>query len=117
MIYGVGTDIVRIERMKSFCESGGLDRCFSEGEKEHCIKSRSLYETAAGIFAAKEALSKAVGGTLFNVLKNSEVCWDDGKPFFKVKNGLGKGLSLHLSVSHDGEYAVAFVVAEEGENV
>lgn len=117
MIYGVGTDIVRIQRMKSFCESGGLDRCFTEGEKEHCMKSHSMYETAAGIFAAKEALSKAVGSTIFKVLTNSEVCWDDGKPFFKVKNGLGKGLSLHLSVSHDGEYALAFVVAEEDKNV
>ena len=84
MIYGVGTDIVRIERMKRFCEKGYMERCFS----------------------------KAVGKDIFGVLKDTEVCYDSGKPFFGLKNGTGEGLRFSLSISHDGDYAVAFVVAE-----
>lgn len=112
MIYGIGTDIVRIERMKRFCERGLMERCFTESEIKHCKESRSMYETAAGIFAAKEAFSKSVGKGIFGVLKGAEVCYDEGKPFFNLKNGLGEGLSFSLSISHDGDYAVAFVVAE-----
>ncbi len=112
MIYGVGTDIVRIERMKCFCEKGYMERCFTKGEIEHCRNSRDIYETAAGIFAAKEAFSKAVGKDVFGVLKDAEVCYDSGKPFFGLKNRTGEGLRFSLSISHDGDYAVAFVVAE-----
>lgn len=112
MIYRVGTDIVKIERMRRFCENGYMDRCFTEGEIEHCKKSRNMYESAAGIFAAKEAFSKSVGKGIFGVLKDAEVCYDEGRPFFHLKNGLGEGLRFSLSIAHDGDYAVAFVVAE-----
>lgn len=112
MIYNIGTDIVKIKRMERFCERGFMSRCFTEGEIAHCRESRSMYETAAGIFAAKEAFSKASGKGIFDVLKDAEVCYDDGRPFFNLKNGLGGGLRFSLSISHDGDYAVAFVVAE-----
>ncbi len=113
MIYSVGTDIVRIERIKGFIEKGGMERVFTPSEKEHCEKSADLYETAAGIFAAKEAFSKAVGTGISSIFsKDVEVCYDNGRPFFSVKSEKWKELSFNVSISHDGEYAVAFVVAE-----
>lgn len=117
MIYSVGTDIVRIERIKSFIEKGGMDRIFTTPEKEHCEKSANLYETAAGIFAAKEAFSKAVGTGISSILlKDVELNYDNGRPFFNVRNEKWKELSFNVSISHDGEYAVAFVVAERSVN-
>lgn len=111
MIYGIGTDIVKIERMKSLCDNGSVYRCFTEGEIEHCRESRNFYETAAGIFAAKEALAKALGESIVTVLKNTEIRYEEGKPFFG-QSKISEGKKINLSVSHDGEYAVAFVVTE-----
>ena len=110
-----GCDIVKISRMEGFFEKGGLKRCFTEKEEEYILSKKNPYETAAGIFAAKEALGKALGKGLssFN-LKEVAVCHDEsGAPFFSFKENLFSNFEISLSISHDGEYAMAFVVARE----
>jgi holo-[acyl-carrier protein] synthase len=69
-------------------------------------------------FAAKEALVKAVGGRELS-LKDIEVASHaGGGPFIKKQGKLGSLLfvrgvkSLHLSLSHEKEFGVAFVIAE-----
>lgn len=110
-----GCDIVRISRMEGFFEKGGLKRCFTENEEKYILGKKNPFETAAGIFAAKEALGKAMGKGLssFN-LKDIEVCHDEaGSPFFSFNTSLFENFEISLSISHDGDYAMAFVCVRE----
>lgn len=115
MIIGIGVDLVDVSRFeKAITQTPKLkERLFTEGEK-----SLNNYSLAAR-FAAKEALMKAVGKAQGLSFQEVEVVKDEfGKPSFEL-SGLSeqtvseKGISsLHLSLSHDGDMAIAYVIAE-----
>ena len=98
-----------------------LSRFFTEREIMYCRQRvRGQYASLAGIFAAKEAFFKALG-TGFRKGKWTEVEIDHtdmGAPFFVFYgyyNQTAMALSGYmpaLSISHDGDYAVAQVVWE-----
>jgi holo-[acyl-carrier protein] synthase len=115
MIFGVGVDLVDIQRFEKALEQTPKlrDRLFTESERE--LSSQSL----AARFAAKEALVKAVGKAKGLSFQGVTVAKDqDGKPFFELTGETEQtvnshGISqLHLSLSHDGNMAIAYVVAE-----
>mgnify|MGYP000022248320 CR=1 FL=1 len=117
MIIGVGVDLVDINRFEAHLEKtpGLKEKIFHADEREVSIK------TLAGRFAAKEALVKAFGGSLGMHWHDVRVSKDEqGKPeisLFDATASLAsdKGIAkLHLSISHDGGMATAFVVAEGG---
>ena len=61
MIRGLGCDVCAIERMVKILEkSRFLERYFTEGERAYIAARSHAAETAAGLFAAKEALVKAL---------------------------------------------------------
>lgn len=101
----IGTDLVQISRMeKSLQIPGFAQKVFSEAEREYCKTAASF----AGIFAAKEAYFKALGTGLQLPLTALSVLHDDkGKPYFDGKP------QARLSISHDGDYAVATVLLLE----
>ena len=115
MIYGIGVDLVDVSRFEKAIEQTPKlkTRLFTESEID--LNSYSL----AARFAAKEALMKAVGssqGLSFqevNVVKN-----DQGKPYFELSGETRQTVesagieNLHLSLSHDGDMAIAYVIAE-----
>ena len=115
MIFGIGVDLVDIQRFeKALDQTPKLrERLFTASERE--LSTQSL----AARFAAKEALVKALGKAKGLSFQGVSVTKDqDGKPFFEFtgeseqtikSNGISK---LHLSLSHDGNMAVAYVVAE-----
>lgn len=121
MILGIGTDIIEIQRIQRTVERTPkfLEKIFTEREIE-LFKSKAMkYETIAGNFAVKEAISKAIGrgfrGFSFNDL---EILRDElGRPIAnvsdKVKEILGyKDFIFHISISHNKSYAIAFVTLE-----
>lgn len=125
MIFGIGTDIIEVERMKKHLENNDALRVklYTEAEKKYCEKGKvTMYQCYAARFAAKEAFFKALGtgyryGMAFHEI---EVLNDElGKPFVnphgKVKEYLEekKIRSIHLSISHVKEMANAFVVLEK----
>lgn len=127
MIVGIGTDIIEIERIKRAVErtSRFVDKLLTPREREN-IKERnkSAYASIAGIFAAKEAVSKALGtGFVSFEMVDIEILKDQkGKPFVKLYNGAKiradeLGIQqIHVTISHCNTYATAFVIAEkEGE--
>ena len=63
MIIGIGTDIIEIDRIKAAIERtpSFLNKAFTEKEIELFKAKGMSVETIAGNFAAKEALSKALG--------------------------------------------------------
>ena len=110
-----GCDIVKISRMESFIKSGALSRCFTEEEEAYISGKKNTFETAAGLFAAKEALGKALGRGLSSFpLKSVWVCHDEfGAPFFAFGKDFPKKIEASLSISHDVDYAIATVFVTE----
>jgi holo-[acyl-carrier-protein] synthase len=123
MIYGVGIDLVKIERMKGVVEKWGqrfLNKVFTKEEISYCYDKKDPYLSLAARFAAKEALVKAIGSADPVSLTDIEVVnIATGKPFIKINGKLKdffKEKSIkraHLSLSHEHEYGVACVILEQ----
>lgn len=121
MIFGIGTDIVRVSRMQSNLDKHGdrfVERILSVNEIEDYNKVPKKAHFLAKRFAAKEAISKAMGLGFSNGLSLTkiEIAHDEnGKPIMgylgsalKLKDELGIGES-YISLSDEDEYAIAFV--------
>jgi holo-[acyl-carrier protein] synthase len=122
MIIGIGTDIIQTARIAKGLESNGfMEKVFSRLEISYCEKKANKMESFAARFAAKEAFFKALGtgwrgGMAFNEV---EVVNDElGKPTIQL---LGETFnivkkreirSIHVSLSHVKEMAVATVILE-----
>ena len=121
-IFGIGTDIVSVERIKkSLKNKDFITRVFNEKEILKCKKVYNSTNCYAKRFAAKEAFSKALGtgiskGIYFNqiVVLNEK----NGRPFIKLiqntkknveKKLKKKNYKISLSLTDEDEYAVAFV--------
>lgn len=122
MILGVGIDIVEIQRIKEAIEKNSLflQKVYTQNEIEY-LKSRNFRpEYAAGRFAAKEAISKALGtGFMQYSIRDIEIDRNaKGKPVV-VLRGKAKQIAhkfgeykIHLSISHSKENAIAYAVLE-----
>ncbi len=127
MIYGIGCDIVKVSRLEKWVRSEGsyIERFFHEDERlSESVSFQRKCESYAGKFAAKEAFSKALGTGISGFsLKDVYVVSDSkGKPEFRVTGKAlelveelcGKNCRIHVSISHEKEYAVAYAVIETG---
>lgn len=127
MIYGIGIDIVKIERMRTVVKKWGqrfLKRVFTEKELTYCFEKKEPYLSLAVRFAAKEALVKAMGSGAPVSLTDIEVMnMESGKPLIKVDGKLkeifdDKSIKkAHLSLSHEHDYGVACVILECNSSV
>ncbi len=125
MVYGIGIDIIKIDRMKTTVEKWGkkfLERVFTENEITYCYEKKEPYLSLSVRFAAKEALIKAIGSEIPVSFKDIEVMnYGNGRPFIKLRGELetffrDKSIkNAHLSLSHEHEYGVACVVLEKGD--
>jgi holo-[acyl-carrier protein] synthase len=123
MIYGIGIDIIRTDRMKEVVEKWGqkfLARVFTENEISYCYRKKTPYMSLAVRFAAKEAFIKAIGSGIPVALNDIEVVNNDsGKPFLCLSSRLEDFIRMnfirkaHLSISHEHEYGVACVILEQ----
>jgi holo-[acyl-carrier protein] synthase len=124
MITGVGTDIVQVERigkMRSATAQRFMQRLLTPAEAAYCRSHADATERIAGRFAAKEAVLKALGTGLGGGVtwRQIEILPDaKGAPRATFKGAIAKRLRAlgatrcHLSISHQGGYAVAFAVIE-----
>ncbi len=127
MIIGIGTDIVSIERIEKLLHDHPerFVRKYFTQEERNAAPAQNKAGYYAKRFAAKEALVKALG-TGFS----DGISWQDmsvsntqsGKPEitlsgealrqFNLHFQKGTTLSIHVSLSDEREYALAFVVIE-----
>ena len=121
MIKGLGLDLCETARMEKLLqEERFLQRYFSETEAAY-IRSRGTGapQTMAGIFAAKEAFSKALGtGIAFSLQEVCVVHDEQGQPGYELTGEakkLGGEDRFFLSISHDGGMAAAVCVRESKE--
>lgn len=129
MILGVGTDLCAVDRIERALESPRFaERTLTPRERERlerlCPERRA--EFAAGRFAAKEAVAKALGTGFSGFgFREIEVMPDAlGRPTVCLSGGAQARLSelsdcarAHVSISHDGGLALAFAVIESIEEV
>jgi holo-[acyl-carrier protein] synthase len=113
----IGVDIVEIDRIRtSYARYGErfLRRILTDGEAERCLARPDPVTSLAGRFAAKEAVSKALGTGISHGLSwhDIEVSNDEsGKPRAIVRRS-GRQIHVKLSISHDRHSAVAMAVME-----
>ncbi|HZJ99887.1 MAG TPA: holo-ACP synthase [Tissierellaceae bacterium] len=116
-----GVDIVQISRIEKILKEkkdSFLTRIFTEKEIAYIKKKGNNPRTVAGLYASKEAISKALGTGIGQVSwQDLEIIHDDkGKPLVNLSAKLDpmqdelKLDTLSLSISHDGDYAIAFVL-------
>lgn len=107
-----GIDIIKIDNIKSIKK---LDKVFTNSELEY-YKKRNSIDTLAGIYAAKEAVLKSMGVGLegYSILDIEVLHNSNYMPYLNFYNELKKEIDKNnykfsLSISHDGEYAIAIV--------
>lgn len=120
MIVGIGNDIIEIERIeKAISKESFKDKIYTQRELENIKKRGNRAETYAGVFSAKEAISKAIGtGVREFSLTNLEILNDDlGKPYVVVSEKLDKIIKskkedyqIEISISHSKKYAIAMAI-------
>ena len=127
MIFGIGTDIVAIERIERMLEQHGkktAEKLLAPVETESFQAAANPSAFLAKRFAAKEALGKALGlglrapATLHNIAVIHDAL---GKPRFDFAPLLNAWLAerclrVHLSITDETGTAIAFVVVEQKEN-
>jgi len=122
-IFGIGTDIVNIQRMNKTLKNNNFKKkIFSKNEIIYCEKKKNSSSFYAKRFAAKEALSKALGTGIRKGInfKDIEIFNDNlGKPSIKLKGSTpsflkkkinNKKYSIYLSLSDDVPWAQATVI-------
>ncbi|HWE86396.1 MAG TPA: holo-ACP synthase [Terracidiphilus sp.] len=128
MIVGTGIDLVEIERIQRSIDRFGarfLDRIYTAGEQEYCLrKRRSSAESFAARFAAKEAGAKALGTGISRGVTWTEievVREPGGRPKLKFHGRaaeIARRLGVRnaaLSLTHSKNLAMASAVLEDGE--
>ena len=120
MIFGIGIDIIEIDRIKRSIERYKdlfLNKIFTQTELDYCLSKKNKYQHFAARFAAKEAISKALSTGW-----NKEFKWKDieiyneksGMPNVILKGNLEKFLgddkSLKITMSHSEHYVTCFAI-------
>ena len=124
MILGIGIDIIEVERIRASHEKFGerfLKRILRPDEIAYCCSHSQPAPFLAARFAAKEAVSKALGTGIGRQLgwQDMEVArkesgepyvllHEEGKSLFEQR----KARTIHLSMSHTNSYASAVAILE-----
>ena len=121
-IFGIGTDIVNVDRIKNSLKNKNfINRIFNEKEILKCKKTKNSINCYAKRFAAKEAFSKALGTGISDGINFNEIIVlnkNSGKPYINIigqtkkilnKKFKRKKSKISLSISDEKKYAVAFV--------
>ena len=115
--FGIGTDIVDINRFKNRPlknNSGFYKKIFSDSEIKYCQKFRSPHQHFAGKFAIKESVIKAIPEKISFI--DISTTHNESKPKILIKNKLKDKYTFLVSVSHEKNYAISFVIAFQNEN-
>nr|WP_225877770.1 holo-ACP synthase [Alkalibacter mobilis] len=119
----MGTDIINIDRISKAIQKNPrfLTKYFTDSEIKYIKSRKNAAETAAGRFAAKEAVSKALGTGFrgFGMIEIEVLNDDLGKPFINLLgrarqwvNELGN-VKILVSISHTNECAMATAIVDK----
>lgn len=118
-IFGIGCDVVSVARIEdSLANPRFSEKVYTQYERDY-LRDRTVH-SAAGLWAAKEAVCKALGtGFVGFTPKDIEIRHtQSGQPYVLLHCGAeriaaARGITaIHLSISHEREQAMAFVIVE-----
>ena len=128
MIRGIGTDIVDLSRIRRLLDRFGEafeNKCFTEKERNKARQSADPAASYAKRFAAKEAVLKTIGTGMRQGLGWHDISIENdqlGKPVVHLSGGVADyireslnietGFRFHISLSDEGDLALAFSVLE-----
>ena len=119
MIYGIGTDLCPVERMQEALKRPRFAARVCAPEELARLEAMSPARRAehlAGLFAAKEAVSKALGTGFagFGFADIAILPDGAGRPRVRLSGGAARfsDLNIHVTITHDAGLALAFAVAE-----
>ena len=121
MILGIGLDLIETARIKRSLENPRfINKVYTPGEQAYLEKRKGNALSAAGIFAAKEAVSKALGTGFGPIsLQEIEIKWNErGKPSVKLTGRALKrmqemgGRQILVSITHIKDLAAAQAVID-----
>ena len=120
MIYGIGIDIIEIERIQKSVEKFNdifLNKIYTKTELDYCLSKKNKFQHLAARFAAKEAIAKAVstGWSKGFRWKDIEIFNESsGMPNVtlhgNLKKLLGENKSLKITMSHSEHYVTCFAI-------
>ncbi len=121
IILGVGLDLIDVARIgQAIRKPHFLERIYSEEERRRIAEKGA--ETAAGYFAAKEAVAKALGtGFQGFCIWDISVRTDElGRPEALLSRGAldrlhELGGTIHISITHSGGFAAAVAILSKEE--
>jgi holo-[acyl-carrier protein] synthase len=119
-IVGIGVDVVDLARFSGVVERTPeiIDRLFTKAEQTSAEGNQLPLISLAGRFAVKEAVAKALGAPVGMNWHDCEVS-NGGAPTISItgtvaKDAQSQGVTKwHVSISHDGPVAIAYVIAEK----
>ncbi len=127
MVIGVGIDAVRISKTEKLLKNYGdrfLKKAFTDREIEEGKSRARPGQEFSAWFAAKEAVQKAMGAGVFGGIRFKEIevlAKPGSKPELRLLGQAEKRAAemgaekIHLSLSHEDEYAFAVAVMEGSE--
>lgn len=113
----IGIDLIKTSRMNRFIERFGEKALLKFLSKDEVLLAKN-HKTASGFWAAKEACSKALGVGIGAECSFHDIIiykTKNGAPKLKLSEKLLKNFNIldsSLSITHDGDYAIAVVVIE-----
>ncbi len=122
MIAGIGTDLIEIARIQQAIEKNPhfMERVYTINEIAYCQRKKNSWQSFAARFAAKEAVSKALGTGIgpVGLMEIEIVNAENGQPVV-VLHGKAQRIAadrniqqVHISLSHSEAYAMATAVLE-----
>ena len=122
MIFGIGTDMVEIGRIRRAIDKNPrfLQKVYTEEEIRYCQRKKNPWQSFAARFAAKEAVGKAMGTGIGALgLTNIEIVnKSSGQPQVVLRDraeaiARERGIkTIHISLSHSEVYAIATAMIE-----
>jgi len=118
-IVGIGVDVVDLARFTNLVDRTPqiVDRLFTKAEQVSAEGHQLSVTSLAGRFAVKEAVAKALGAPAGMAWHDCEVS-NGGAPTISIRGTVADVAAnllitnWHVSISHDGPVAIAYVIAE-----
>jgi holo-[acyl-carrier protein] synthase len=113
-IFGIGVDLVDVDKFKKkpYLENSSFyNKLFLPSEIKYCLKFKNPHQHFAGKFAVKESIKKSISTKI--KFHEIETFHKNSKPMVSLKGKYSNKISIMVSITHEKNFAIAFVIVEK----
>lgn len=113
-IFGIGVDLVDVNKFikKPYSKNSSFyNKLFLPNEIKYCLKFKNPDQHFAGKFAVKESVKKSISSKI--KFHEIETFHKNSKPMVSLKGKYSEKFSIKVSITHEKNLAVAFVIVEK----